>query len=97
MKMVTWYSDGKGNLMSTSDAQVPNSTLSYTCQPVPQQASYVLRAMEIGEAHILDGIVIGTLLYLALYFGGYYEFAMILFLIMMTGIFVDLFIHDYVH
>ena len=50
-----------------------------------------------GINHVSLGIIFGSSFYLMLYILGSYDLAAIVFFVLMAGIFVDLYIHNYYH
>ena len=56
-----------------------------------------ITSMLSGENHVTWGIIIGTAIYLCLYFTKNYDYAMFVFGILMGGIAVDTYVNGFYH
>ena len=57
----------------------------------------ILGQFPMPSQHVEWGIIIGTIAFLILYTTGHYDFALFVLGIVLGGVFVDLYIHDYGH
>ena len=81
MTFVTWKN---GNIVLTEDEEASPNKFNNLLDLIP-------------EPHVEIGILVGTAIFLVLYAFGRYDYALFVLGIILGGVFVDLYIHDYKH